>query len=545
MVELEKEKQLIKERISELEKNEREAGKYNEFMIANGRPILKVNVEEYLALVRMQEIINNNFEQKSKYEYIEEREKTSLGHIDDDIYQKFINNSHEKDYIAEEKAKVESRISKIISDYRFAGKGVLFSQADNGQMVISDNVEEFNSLLKMKKLLDLNLNTPNYYDYMNLRVMTELGQMSDIDYANLMGRINDKDYSQPVIGEEKVDGKRKYTGPEIIIGDQPQDTMETPVENPIIPPEPSEQPVEESPVDQPANNGGSGEDVEEPTNVEEEIPQADGEVDEPEEEIDEIIDEEPIKVVKTSAWQWVKDHKKQILIALGITALSITTIVVLTQVLPALMASMKAAQVAGLASEMVTNGQMYFAASASEKLALHGANTALADVITSITGAANTFNTTTGVWTLGAQTLPEFAQSAAVAATAATSKLTTLTGISLAGGIGGLGSLGAGLMLPKKKSKAYKEIATQINNLNDAIDDLDESTLRSIAQEINNKIMFSNELTTNERNKLFRKLSSVLKKANIKTQTVQQEEIDNIENSVEEPVEETVQEKSL
>ena len=173
--------------------------------------------------------------------------------------------------------------------------------------------------------------------------------------------------------------------------------------------------------------------------------------------------EEPIqKVVKTDVWQWVKDHKKQILIALGLTALAVSIIVLVTQLLPALIAAAQASETAGMFSQMILNAKAWHTAIASERIALHGANIALANQITTFTGMSNVFNTATGVWTIGGNVLADAAIQASLAASRAATLVTSLKVGTLIPALGGLGLVGTGLLLKDKVSK--KKVRTQENN---------------------------------------------------------------------------------
>ena len=221
-------------------------------------------------------------------------------------------------------------------------------------------------------------------------------------------------------------------------------------------------------------------------------------------------DEEPVAVVKTTPWQWIKNHKKQILIAIGITALAVATVVLVTQLLPALAASAKAAQTAGLFSQMLSNGSMWQAAAAGEKVALHGANTALANTISSMTGAAASFNAHTGIWTIGGKVLPTAAKAAAIKAGSAQATASLLTKLTLGTGLGGLGALGTGLLIPKR-SDEYKRINNKIKMFKKDFDLNDPENVQSF-EILFEQIQSSEKLNDDEKKVLFRKLNSFAKK---------------------------------
>lgn len=225
----------------------------------------------------------------------------------------------------------------------------------------------------------------------------------------------------------------------------------------------------------------------------------------------EIIDEEPIKVVKTTPWEWVKQHKKQILIALGLTALAISAVVVVTQLLPALMAAQQAAQTAGLAAQMVSNGSAWFGASVTEQAALHGANSVLASQVSAFTGMSSAFNVGSGVWTFGGQSLSALVQSTALSATKAQALVSTLTGTSLAAGLGGIGAVGAGLLLPKR-SEEYKQINSQLKDLKARLYDMSDEEFEVAFEQVSNKIMNSKTLDEKEKKVLLKRLKSIIRK---------------------------------
>lgn len=168
--------------------------------------------------------------------------------------------------------------------------------------------------------------------------------------------------------------------------------------------------------------------------------------------------EEPIqKVVKTDVWQWIKEHKKQILIALGLTAIAVSIIVLVTQLLPAIVAAAQASQTAGMFSQMILNAKAWHTAIASERIALHGANIALANQITMLTGMSNVFNTATGVWTIGGNVLASAATQASLVAGRAATLVSSLKIGTLIPALGGLGLVGTGLLLKDKVTESSKK----------------------------------------------------------------------------------------
>lgn len=513
---LEDEKKAINTRMQELEAAQKRMGIGTRFALASNHvSILKDDMDEYNGLVRMKEIIEHNFEMKSRFEYLEEREKTKLPRITEKELNYFID---PKTIVKEEQNRIDKRQYEIVSNYKMAGKKVPFTIASDGVTVNKSDLEEYEKLVEMKKVIANNFNTKKYYDYMDLRVATSIGQMGDKEYAALLGKYNPnkeiheevKKEPEVIKPEDIIITDNHYTGPAIILGEEkkkepvpeiilPPEDIRKKKDEPVIP----EEPASTSSIDSPEQNEAN--DYSGPVLPGQEIAIISPQDIVPLDDDYEVVDEKPVKVVDSKAWNWIKGHKKQILIALGITALSISVIVVITQLLPAIMAASQASQVAGLAGEMMTNGQMYFAASASEKFALHGANTALADVITSLTGVTNTFTEASGVWTLGSQTLPEFATTAAATAASAASKVSLLSGVGLGSALGGLGALGVGMLL-KNKSAAYKIFVIKIKELKRG--EISDDAIAALTEEIQK----STELSLEEKKVLLQKLNVIMKR---------------------------------
>lgn len=165
----------------------------------------------------------------------------------------------------------------------------------------------------------------------------------------------------------------------------------------------------------------------------------------------------PIKVVSRNVWKWVKEHKKEILIALGLIALTIAVIVALQALIPAITAAINASQVSALSTAMVTNGNLWGSATVAEQVALHGGNTALAPFIESLTGASAVYTPATGVWTIGGVELGQFASIAAAKAAAASAKVAALSATVGVTTIGGIGLLGAGLLSKSKNQNQFSQ----------------------------------------------------------------------------------------
>ncbi len=262
----------------------------------------------------------------------------------------------------------------------------------------------------------------------------------------------------------------------------------------------------------------------------------------PPQEPEEVNLDDLVEVEKITPWKWIKKHKKAILIGLGVTALTITAVLLFNQILPALAAkvaadsatqgaiaaSANATKIAELAAGMINNGNSWSAAmSAAEQLGLHSANVSLANTISNLTGMAANYSSASGAWTIGSQTLAQFAASsaataqtlaadaaaAALKATTAAAHFTKLTHLGTALSVSGLGSLGAGLLIPKEKSQEYHEIKKMIDAYKKDIPTLNKNSKTTRAQEISNRIIASDSISNKERDILLRKLQNAIKKA--------------------------------
>lgn len=591
------ERQLIKNRIEELKKNKENAGINKNIVIAGGDTILKEDAEEYKSLKRMAEILEFDNRQTSRWEYLEEREKTKLVPLDSSIKDVFQNPTPLR----------ERELRIIIGEIQGIEKTPSRTTviASNKMSVPREELDRYNALIRMRDIINQRFKTENYYEYMELREEAGLGKLSDKEYLILVGRSNTskKDRNRymedTVLNHGRMDKGTKVPELESKPNEYrlAKEDVSLPLPNertslrgmdlskedlgrqlahdekfliPNIPPREnysSDLPIvhgesalavpdgliESNYVYQDGYEVNWGPKVLEgevsPISHEQSDTLKDYErnaidvewravVDEPtgsenrvEPKVEEA-DEELFEVEKITPWQWVKDHKKQILIALGLSALSISVIVAITQLLPALVAASEASQVAGIASEMLRNGMLHHTAIASEKLALHGANTALANMVTSLTGLTNSFSTATGVWTIGAETLPEFVVSSAANATLAAEKVAKLTSIAKVAGLGGLGSLGIGLLAPKKKSAEYKFIKKSIDGLLISQPVMTRKDQTISAQMISNKIIASTKLSDSEKNILFKKLQKALKKMKKSNKTIDNNTENNYDSVV-------------
>ena len=190
-------------------------------------------------------------------------------------------------------------------------------------------------------------------------------------------------------------------------------------------------------------------------------------------------DPEPIPVIKSIPAK-IMDHRKQILIIIGIIALAI---------------AISQAINLTLVAQMARNGNLWhLTAGVAEKAALHAKNINLTSKLIAL---KSSYDSLSGVWTIAGQKL-------------LTGNLQAiLRGISAGSGILGLSCLTAGLI--KKKSAAYKEYKKNIRQLIRDFNDLsyDEAInqINSLRENINN----SNELSDREKQLLLNQLKKAEK----------------------------------
>ena len=258
-----------------------------------------------------------------------------------------------------------------------------------------------------------------------------------------------------------------------------------------------------------------------------ETPNENGGTDTPKDETGDLDD----VVVKTTPWQWVKDHKKQILIVLGLAAMAVSLYLVVTHLMPALIAANNAQMVSNSLAVMSKNAAQWHGAAPAIKAALHSSSEALAANVTSMTGLQTAFTNATGVWTIGGQSLGAATTAAAEAATKTAALVKGFTGASLATGLGGIGALGVGL-LSKNKSNMYKKLVAKIGALRTKMGSMTKDEFKAVAKEILQEIE-SPELSTSEKKELQHKLNNVIKK--------KQKMLNKQSNMVQEMVDETME----
>lgn len=422
---------------------------------------------------------------------------------------------NEKDILAREATLIQERMEQITNDAKDISKYNPTTIAD-GVSVPLDNKEEYLALKNMKDILEKGINSANRTTYLDERAKTKLPKLEP-NIENMLGK--------------SIEGDSEYTNNNQLApqptNDNTNDNDWYILEDPVLISDHAEEVKPEEPIevdfeikDEQITVPNSQELLNvEPISKPEPDPEPEP-IPEPEEE------EELFEVKKTTPWQWIKGHKKEIIVGLGITALTVTTVVAITQLMPAIMAATQATNVANIAAQMVTNGQMWFSASAAEQMALHGANTALASQISSLTGLSNVYNTVTGVWTLGSEALPAFAESAALAASSAVEKIATIKTASIIGGLAGLGTIGGGLLIPGKKSKQYFDTVKKIKAYETGLEITGFEEGKQNAKRINDEIMNS-DMSKKEKAVLLKKLAKVSKKASKRVAKEQNVEYNN------------------
>ena len=221
--------------------------------------------------------------------------------------------------------------------------------------------------------------------------------------------------------------------------------------------------------------------------------------------------EEPkIKVIARRTCKWLNKHKKQILIAVGISLLIVATIIALQYLIPAITTMLHTSEIASLSSAMMNNGALWGNAIASEQVALHSANTALASTIQTLTGSEAIFNVGSGIWTFGGIELGPFAAAKIAEAASAASAVTAISNSVLGLGITGLGLTGLGAILQNKKSEEYTNFKEKIKNINQNVPNMQHQDVEQIINNLIVEIINNPNLTDREKQRLTNKARKVI-----------------------------------
>ena len=449
-----------------------------EFVLANdSRSILKSEVQKYNALLRMQELIDNNFSNlEYKFEYEDLRD--------------FVDLDNEKQEILNPQVVFDNEY-KLVSDR--------IKKLQNTTGINFEKNIEYQNLLKMQNYLNNNFkDMPHTYDYLNLRKNTNLDRMEDNKYFMLISsKLPKKESTQPVANTaiealEPIEVKEEKEIKPVIKNEEVEqakqvnevaeeiDTFTTNVDNDTLNSEevldviPPQEVAEDTKVDAPVQNI-------EPNN----------------------FYGQKIKVVKKRPLAWLNEHRKQILIALAIAALVIAVITTFSYLIPALTSAAEIAEVSTLSTSMVNNAALWHTADAAVQTTLHAQNVALAQSLQNIAGIKTAYETATGIWTIGGMELSQFATAATMSAqnaiAATTTTANTLLGISTAGSL--MGVLGA--IVPNKKSDEYLKYKEKIQEWGA----LDTTAQHQLLKDIHNS-----NLSDNEKNRLLKKIDKLQNK---------------------------------
>ena len=449
-----------------------------EFVLANdSRSILKSEVQKYNALLRMQELIDNNFSNlEYKFEYEDLRD--------------FVDLDNEKQEILNPQVVFDNEY-KLVSDR--------IKKLQNTTGINFEKNIEYQNLLKMQNYLNNNFkDMPHTYDYLNLRKNTNLDRMEDNKYFMLISsKLPKKESTQPVANTaiealEPIEVKEEKEIKPVIKNEEVEqakqvnevaeeiDTFTTNVDNDTLNSEevldviPPQEVAEDTKVDAPVQNI-------EPNN----------------------FYGQKIKVVKKRPLAWLNEHRKQILIALAIAALVIAVITTFSYLIPALTSAAEIAEVSTLSTSMVNNAALWHTADAAVQTTLHAQNVALAQSLQNIAGIKTAYETATGIWTIGGMELSQFATAATMSAqnaiAATTTTANTLLGISTVGSL--MGVLGA--IVPNKKSDEYLKYKEKVQEWGA----LDTTAQHQLLKDIHNS-----NLSDNEKNRLLKKIDKLQNK---------------------------------
>ena len=452
-----------------------------EFVLANdSRSILKSEVQKYNALLRMQELIDNNFSNlEYKFEYEDLRD--------------FVDLDNEKQEILNPQVVFDNEY-KLVSDR--------IKKLQNTTGINFEKNIEYQNLLKMQNYLNNNFkDMPHTYDYLNLRKKTNLDRMEDNKYFMLISsKLPKKESTQPVANTsiealEPIEVKEEKEIKPVIKNEEVEQVVEAKQVNEVA----EEIDTFTTNIDNDALNSEEVLDVTPPQAVAE-----DTKVDTPVQNIEpNNFYGQKIKVVKKRPLAWLNEHRKQILIALAIAALVIAVIITFSYLIPALTSAAEIAEVSTLSTSMVNNAALWHTADAAVQTTLHAQNVALAQSLQNIAGIKTAYETATGIWTIGGMELSQFATAATMSAqnaiAATTTTANTLLGISTAGSL--IGVLGA--IVPNKKSDEYLKYKEKVQEWGA----LDTTAQHQLLKDIHNS-----NLSDNEKNRLLKKIDKLQNK---------------------------------
>lgn len=258
--------------------------------------------------------------------------------------------------------------------------------------------------------------------------------------------------------------------------------------------------------------------------------------DAPDVEAQKAKEEKPIKVAGRKAWNWVKKNKKKIIIALGITAITVAVVMLFAQLMPAITALSQAQQLSAITGTMVNNAASWHGASAAGKAALHLANEGLAKSVMSLTGKTALFNSSTGIWTFAGTELANLAATATTAVTAQVAKVAAISKTAAILGVGGLGVSGLGMLASRKKGNKKSEPVSRVDNTIEQTNTESNEKASTVEQtnvntENREEVKASEQVNTNTENKRFGDIADSL---------VEQEENKSVYNKCDDAVNELI-----
>ena len=483
------EKQKVEGLIGKIAKATAENPKATMAQAKDQKMVLESEKDNYDALLRMQEILNNDFANEEEVkEYEELAQKVGLYIKDRKIYNSEI---------------------MLAEEMKIVGKKLRELKSKN-----DTNSEEYKNLATLYNFLGVNFsNMKNPYEYMAYRKNTSLGEMDENLYLMLITpkfpNIKSEELQKSKEEFEKQIAQRDQRSEDLRKSAQErQGATAEPTQQQTTQPEAQQQQQQTTPAPTPTSKNK--------TNF-----------------------GQKIKVTGKRTLTWLNKHKKQILIALAIAAILAAIIAAFAYLMPAISSAMNLAEVSTLSSSMVNNAALWHGADAATQAALHATNATLAQSLQGLAGAQAVFEAGTGAWTIGGTELTAFAANAAASAETALASAATATNTVL--GIGGAG-LGLGIigsLLPKYKSAKYKEFNTKIKDLENN-GNLTIEQLQALMKEIQDSNELSDKekarlLNHNLRNKL---LEEQEKQKTAKAQTQTQVETEALE-------EETTQEKGV
>jgi len=478
---------LVKKRLEDIN-NEKSRPGDKVFVIASGDPVLEEFKDEYSALKRMKEILENNFQQAEDYEYLNARKITKLPKLAAGMEERFAHSlaQENEQNFNPSPAPAPAPAPAPVQSHKLTQEEIeriLGGDLGSNPEPPAEPIAEINNPIKPEPApapAPAPAGSEQQQDNLIYLTPDQLEKLVSDAVTKALAQIN--------LGSNT----QTPTAPE---SEQPplDPTQQGPEQNPN-PGEPPEQvpdltPEQEAAMAQAMLNG---------------VPEHNNDDD----------DLEPI--VKVSKWQWIKNHKKPILIALGITAMALTVVLGLHNIFPALKVIENSQELANLGGQMLENSKL--ASLGVDHLSLHSANTALAEQITEMSQIKHTFDAASGTWTFGTKGLQDFVTSQLAKAAAAEHTVSTIKAAMTAGGITSFGLLGTGLIMPRAKSQEFKDIAKEIKEYPNNIEFSTNNELDARHNALESKINESTTLKNWEKKKLLKKLKKAQKNVDYEIQ---------------------------